>query len=98
MSTSSSTPTGSRGSGTFLLFVYNWNHSHDSEKDSLETFSTLTEAEQAYSGRQDAAEVAIVRDGYLQVISRANRKRSTQQVQWLRETEWSAESPNHASL
>ena len=94
MSFSSDTRVLPKAPNAFILFAYDWNYSHDGERDCQQAFPTLREAEQAYQGTQDAAEVAIIEDGSLRVISRgfANRRVVPQQIQWSRSVEWAHDS------
>ncbi|MES2465181.1 MAG: hypothetical protein V4671_31830 [Armatimonadota bacterium] len=78
------------GEVRFLLFTYNWNHSKDRDNDSVRSFATLQEAEQAYAGTQNAAEVAVVQNGELRVISRsaAGSPNNPRTIQWRRDQDW----------
>ena len=86
----SALPALTAGEVRFLLFTYNWNHSRDRDNDSVRSFATLQEAEQAFAGTQNAAEVAVVQNGELRVISRsaADRHGAAQTIQWRRDLDW----------
>jgi hypothetical protein len=89
------TPTASAtASGPFVLFAYDWNSSCSSDRSCIHTFPTLEEAEQAYKGEQDAAEVAVIREECLTVISRGfiDRSAMPRQIRWSRELAWVPES------
>jgi 6-phosphogluconolactonase (cycloisomerase 2 family) len=93
-------PAVSAKTDSFVLFAYDWNSAQNRDRDSLQAFPTLKEAEEAYKGEQDAAEIAIIRNGALTVISRGfvNRNITPRQVQWSREIEWINEAEDEEIL
>jgi hypothetical protein len=90
------TPAPIAPTSSFVLFAYDWNSRCSGDRDCIQTFPTLEEAEQAYKGEQDAAEVAVIRDECLTVISRGFKDRSAmpRQIRWSREIAWDQEFQN----
>ncbi|MES2461224.1 MAG: hypothetical protein V4671_11640 [Armatimonadota bacterium] len=82
---------GSNGSdkSCFLLFAYDYYYPSGGAADCLGVFRTLEEAEQAYKGDQEAAEVAVIHGGRLEVVSRgfSTPNREPRKVEWSRESE-----------